>query len=161
VGKIVVVMVLLAAGGYGVYHFILRFKPAFDIDRLEDMLSTLEEKKAVLGMVAGDGELPGWIQMQVDYFDEMNDILSLHVDDCAATVDKIRSAQNRFHQQAGGLDRRAILQRITQAPRAEQQKLGAQYANAVFNALQRLLPALKDFSYECPEESAIFNVALQ
>jgi CII-binding regulator of phage lambda lysogenization HflD len=163
-GRMVLVVLLLAGVGAGAY-FLLRPKPAYDISRIEDSMATLERqlegKRPMLEQLAAGAEaLPPQLAAMETYFQELGAVLDAYVD-CGQAVEDMRALSARFRAGAAGLDQRALAQQLAGMNRNDQAALSAKLALSFSDGLGELLPRVKQFCRQCPEESAVFYEVLE
>ncbi len=158
--NVVIAVILIGGIGYGVYHF-TRPKPAFDVDRLEKISEALGEKAKLLGKMVDTEDLkdlPDWAAAMDEYLGGMGEILEVHTGDCAETVQALENLHAGFKDRLLGSDqvsRMLSMQEIKEMPREQQQELRAKVVVMLHGHYKELLPMIKDFCYDCLEESAV------
>ncbi len=163
-GKVLVVLVLLGAGGFALYKYVLKPQPAYDISKLEKVVDLydkqFEGKQAALEGLAMGATMPASGQVIQDFFSGLINVLETYID-CESGAADMRALHAKTMQAAGGINQQAMMQEIMGASRSEQQAMVAKMALMYQQNLTQLLPLVEDYCDACPAESEVFNLILQ
>ncbi len=148
---LIVLAVVLGVGGY----YFLRTKPAFDLDRFDQQIFRLKAALLVVAKTADTDVISETIELDLAYLTAVEQILSEHIDDCAATVVTLEKRHEVYLAEQDEIDEPLTAESIGAMARIRKMQQGQRAVAHLGPAWIRLAPVVEEFAWSCKEESEI------
>jgi hypothetical protein len=144
----------------GAFWFLFRTKPEFDLDRFESQVRQLATAANVAKKMADKGQVPDYLQTDIDYLNALKEILVQRDLECEQIVEQINAHFIVYQEEKKDNPDALSLKDIESMDPAQRREAGMRIVAHLGPAWYELLEPVKEFCAGCPEESKILELAL-